>query len=77
LSAHLRVIEGKYLEDLLAQPQALRDTYEGLERPAQLMDLAGQLGGFQRIVLTGMGSSFHALHPLNLQLIDHGYMPEF
>lgn len=72
-SAYLRVIEGKYLEDLLAQPQALRDTYEGLERPAQLMDLAGRLGGFQRIVLTGMGSSFHALHPLNLQLVDHGY----
>jgi glutamine---fructose-6-phosphate transaminase (isomerizing) len=28
---------------------------------------------FQRIVLTGMGSSFHALHPLHLQLISHGF----
>ena len=68
----LRFIEGRYLQDLLSQPQALRDTYEGLERPAKLMDLAGQLGSFRRIVLTGMGSSFHALHPLNLQLIERG-----
>ncbi|MGC2473411.1 MAG: SIS domain-containing protein, partial [Candidatus Sulfotelmatobacter sp.] len=30
-------------------------------------------GKFHRIVLTGMGSSFHALHPLNLQLISHGF----
>jgi glucosamine--fructose-6-phosphate aminotransferase (isomerizing) len=36
------------------------------------MDLAGRLGVFQQIVLTGMGSSFHALHPLSLQLVDHG-----
>ena len=68
----LRVIEGRYLHDLLGQPQALQDTYERLERPPQLVDLAGRLGEFQGIVLTGMGSSFHALHPLNLQLIDHG-----
>jgi glucosamine--fructose-6-phosphate aminotransferase (isomerizing) len=68
----LRVIEGPYLQDLLGQPQALQDTYEGLERPPQLVHLAGRLGDFQQIVLTGMGSSFHALHPLNLQLIDYG-----
>ena len=68
----LRVIEGPYLQDLLGQPQALQDTHEGLERPPQLVQLAGRLGEFQQIVLTGMGSSFHALHPLNLQLIDHG-----
>lgn len=73
MSTEPRIIEGRYLRDLLAQPQALQDTYDGLERPAQLMDLAGQLEVFRRIVLTGMGSSFHALHPLNLQLIDHGY----
>jgi glucosamine--fructose-6-phosphate aminotransferase (isomerizing) len=68
----MRVIEGRYLQDLLAQPQALNDTYESLERPAQLMNVAGRLGEFQRVLLTGMGSSFHGLHPLNLQLTDHG-----
>lgn len=68
----LRVIEGRYLQDLLAQPQALSDTYESLDRPRQLMNLAARLGDFQRVVLTGMGSSFHGLHPLNLQLINHG-----
>lgn len=68
----LRIIEGRYLQDLLAQPQALKDTYGALQRPEQLMSLISRLGAFQRIVLTGMGSSFHGLHPLNLQLIEHG-----
>lgn len=71
----LRVIEGEYLQDLLDQPRALEDTYETLDRSKQLLDLALRLsrGKFQRIVLTGMGSSFHALHPLSLQLIRHGF----
>jgi glucosamine--fructose-6-phosphate aminotransferase (isomerizing) len=70
----LRVIEGRYFEDLLAQPGALKDTRDGFERPEPLMDLARSLtrGEFQRILLTGMGGSFHALHPLNLHLIGHG-----
>lgn len=70
-----QVIEGKYLQDLLDQPEALRDTFEALQWPAELLDLRERLirGELQRIVLTGMGSSFHALHPLNLQLIGHGY----
>jgi glucosamine--fructose-6-phosphate aminotransferase (isomerizing) len=74
LSSDLRVIEGRYLQDLLAQPQALSDTFAALDRPPELMELAGRLSqtDFQQIVLTGMGSSFHALHPLNLQLIDYG-----
>jgi glucosamine--fructose-6-phosphate aminotransferase (isomerizing) len=54
------------------QPQALQDTFEALEKPPQLMKLAQQLASFHRIVLTGMGSSFHALHPLNLQFIEYG-----
>jgi glucosamine--fructose-6-phosphate aminotransferase (isomerizing) len=74
LSSDLHVIEGRYLQDLFAQPQALSDTFAALERPSELMNLAVRLGQmeFQQIVLTGMGSSFHALHPLNLQLVDHG-----
>ena len=71
----LNVIEGRYLQDLLDQPRALQDTLETLERPKHLLDLSLRLnrGKFQRIVLTGMGSSFHALHPLNLQLNSHGF----
>jgi glutamine---fructose-6-phosphate transaminase (isomerizing) len=67
-----RIIEGPYLEDLLAQPSALKDTHARLERPPSLMRVAARLGEFRQIVLTGMGSSFHALHLLNLELTDHG-----
>ena len=71
----LRVIEGEYLQDLLDQPEALKGTLDALDISQPISDLSQMLqnGFFQRIVLTGMGSSFHALHPLNLQLIDHGF----
>jgi glutamine---fructose-6-phosphate transaminase (isomerizing) len=73
--ADLRVIEGGYLRDLLDQPRALEDTLATLDRSKPLLDLALRLNRakFQRIVLTGMGSSFHVLHPLNLQLVSHGF----
>ena len=75
VAADLAVIEGEYLRDILDQPRALAETFEKLDRTKQLSDLARRLnrGQFQRIVLTGMGSSFHALHPLNLQLISYGF----
>ncbi len=71
----LKVIEGAYLGDILHQPQALEDTLAALSPSKELESLASRLnkGKFQRIVLTGMGSSFHALHPLNLQLIRDGH----
>ena len=71
----LEVIEGQYLRDILDQPTALENTLHGLDDTKSLQDLARRLnhGKFQRIVLTGMGSSFHALHPLQLELIDHGF----
>ncbi len=71
----LSVIEGEYLRDILDQPRALEETLRALDRSKELVELAETLnhGGFQRIVLTGMGSSFHALHPLNLQLVRHGF----
>jgi glutamine---fructose-6-phosphate transaminase (isomerizing) len=70
-----RIVEGAYLHDLLDQPQALENTLKSLDHPKALLDLASRLERrkFQRVVLTGMGSSFHALHPLNLQLIGHGF----
>jgi len=75
MPADLKVIEGEYLRDLLEQPRALEQTLHALERSKELLELAQRLnrGKFQRLVLTGMGSSFHALHPLNLQLISHGF----
>jgi glutamine---fructose-6-phosphate transaminase (isomerizing) len=71
----LKVVEGEYLDDLLDQPRALADTLRTLNSSKPLLDLAAGLsdGTFQRVVLTGMGSSFHALHPLNLDLIDQGF----
>ena len=75
MTTDLKVIEGAYLMDIVDQPQALEDTLANLGRSKELESLAGRLGKgkFQRIVLTGMGSSFHALHPVTLQLISHGY----
>jgi glutamine---fructose-6-phosphate transaminase (isomerizing) len=68
-------IEGEYLHDLLQQPQALENTLATLKTSRPLLSLAQRLkrGRFQRVVLTGMGSSFHALHPLNLELIRQGF----
>ena len=73
--AEFSIIEGKYLRDVLDQPRALEDTLAGLKEPETLRELAARLrkGDFETVVLTGMGSSFHALHPLQLELIDHGF----
>ncbi len=77
MAADLKVIEGGYLRDILRQPEALKDTVENLELSSELKRLGSLLnrGTFQCVVLTGMGASFHALHPLNLRLIDHGFRP--
>ncbi len=70
----LHIIDGKYLEDILDEPRALEATLANLAPSQPLVQFAERLaaGDFHRVVLTGMGSSFHALHPLNLQLIGHG-----
>ena len=71
----LSMIEGEYLQDILDQPHALENTLAGLGTSKSLQQLVDRLkdGKFHRVVLTGMGSSFHALHPLNLDLISHGF----
>ncbi len=70
-----RSVEGNYCQDILAQPCALACTLEGLEESSALDSLARRLntGKFRQVVLTGMGSSFHGLHPLYLNLVDHGF----
>jgi glutamine---fructose-6-phosphate transaminase (isomerizing) len=72
--SELSIIEGQYLKDILAQPRALDDTLENLENGKALQGLAARIRGgrFKNIVLTGMGSSFHALHPLQNELIKLG-----
>jgi glutamine---fructose-6-phosphate transaminase (isomerizing) len=69
------IIEGEYLRDILNQPQALENTLDSLQPSKALSSIAGKLhqGHFRTIVLTGMGSSFHALHPANMDLINHGF----
>jgi len=73
--ANPSVIEGAYLGDILDQPRALEETLAGLEVSEPLRRLAERLqeGKFKTVVLTGMGSSFHALHPLYLEFIEHDF----
>lgn len=72
-----KVVEGGYLRDILDQPRALAATVAtlGVEQP--LARLAEQVaaGRYRRIVLTGMGSSCHALAPLHQRLVDVGHAP--
>lgn len=69
------LLEGEYVRDILDQPRALADTLRGLEITTGLRQIQEQLalGGYKRVVLTGMGSSFHALHGLELELRSSGY----
>jgi glucosamine--fructose-6-phosphate aminotransferase (isomerizing) len=73
--ADLSVVQGGYLQDLLDQPDALNSTIENLSLSAELKILIAKIRGneFSRIVLTGMGSSFHVLHPVTLDIIQQGY----
>ncbi len=68
-------IENEYIRDILAQPQALTATVEGLRASPELLRLAAaaQSGEFERVVLTGMGGSYHVLIPLHLELIAQGW----
>jgi glucosamine--fructose-6-phosphate aminotransferase (isomerizing) len=71
------IIEGPYCRDILDQPRALQQTVAHLTSDSAIHAIAGKLHGgeFDRVVLTGMGSSFHALHPLYLSLIQQGHTP--
>lgn len=70
-----QIIEGGYLRDILDQPGALTATLKQLEISSDLATLAARLrsGQIKRVLLTGMGASFHALHPLFLQLNTCSY----
>ncbi len=69
-----------YQQDLFAQPQALRDTCTGFaEQQAVINQVARTLQGgtYRRVVLTGMGSSFYALYPLQLAWTQLGFAPHW
>ena len=70
----MTIIPGPYLNDILAQPEVLRAVCASLSARAPLLDVVGAIrsGRFRRVVLTGMGSSFHALYPLHLRLMAAG-----
>ena len=59
-----------YWSDILAQPAAVADTVASLSTLPSLPVRA--LKG-ERIVLTGMGASLHAIHPLRLRLVRAGH----
>lgn len=65
-----------YVQDIHQQPQALRATLSAFRQRSfdDIRQLAQQLshGNLRRVVLTGMGSSYHGLHPLRLRLLSYG-----
>ncbi|MBC8041372.1 MAG: SIS domain-containing protein [Opitutaceae bacterium] len=63
-------LNGPYLNDLLDQPRAVATTLAGMPN-----DLAPPRVWLDRhrVVLTGMGSSLHALNPLQLRLVAAGH----
>jgi len=74
---NLESIHGRYLSDLLDQPRALEATLDSLRKSA-IFDRIAQVcraDRFQRVVLTGMGSSYFGLHPLCTELAAFGWTP--
>jgi glucosamine--fructose-6-phosphate aminotransferase (isomerizing) len=69
-----QIVEGDYLTDLLAQPDVLRGIPDRLRATPIDPALGEGLrdGRFRRVVLTGMGSSLHALYPLHRTLSGAG-----
>jgi glucosamine--fructose-6-phosphate aminotransferase (isomerizing) len=70
-------VRGRYLEDLLDQPRALQATLTSLcDSPIfDALERSCGRGRLERVVLTGMGSSFFGLHPLSIELAANGWTP--
>jgi glucosamine--fructose-6-phosphate aminotransferase (isomerizing) len=64
-----------YLINILEQPAALEATLHWLSQAPGLTSFSDELaaGKYSRIVLTGMGSSYYALHPLYLRLLGQSF----
>lgn len=64
---------GAYLQNILEQPRALRDTFAA-PLPLDALHALGakiRAGEIDNVVLTGMGASYHALVPVALELVAH------
>jgi len=62
-----------YVQEILSQAGSVKNALNGFD-PAPLKPLMQSIqgGGFERIVLTGMGASLFASYPVWLQLVDAG-----
>jgi glutamine---fructose-6-phosphate transaminase (isomerizing) len=69
------VAASDYLRDILDQPRALAATLEDLRVGPGIDRLRQELISRRRrrIVLTGMGGSYHTLHPLHFRLLNAGF----
>jgi glucosamine--fructose-6-phosphate aminotransferase (isomerizing) len=69
-------LSSPYVDDILHQPEALQATLSAFagRKFADLSAFARELrsGRLRRVILTGMGSSYHALHPLLVGLLGQG-----
>jgi glucosamine--fructose-6-phosphate aminotransferase (isomerizing) len=74
MRSSLRIVEGPYVRDIQDQPRALAETHRLLASSPPLDGVARQVvrGAYEQVVLTGMGSSLHGLHPLHLRLVAAG-----
>jgi len=72
---NLAKIQGPYHADILGQPKALEDTVKTFAVSKELAAIVKRLkaGEFSRILLTGMGASYHALHPVYIRLTAEGF----
>lgn len=60
-----------YLADIHGQPRSLAAVLDA-GVPAEAKALLARLADFDRVVLTGMGSSLHGQHPTFLRLVGRG-----
>ncbi len=74
VSGPFAALAGPYLDDLIDQPDAVSRTIEGLAVTEDLARVGARVlrGEYARVVLTGMGASYHALAPLELTLTAAG-----
>ncbi len=69
----LILTQNDYVRDILNGPLAIRNSIDTWVHEEQLAIITERIHSFnyKKIILTGMGSSFHALYPLYLRLIQH------
>lgn len=71
----INILEGPYLQDILDQPRALRDTVAAMKGSQNLNEFIKNLrvSNYEQVVLTGMGGSYLVLYPLYLKLTQLGF----